>query len=207
MSTATIIRWTRQADGGYVKEGNLPADIPTVRIFAIDEDYETNPHAVCPGLKLWPKEEAIALVERKIADGSYREWRYEIRPELSNAEATPAPIAVAPLQPANHRVCKNERCRKGPNGTSSVLEGRQRKYCSASCRVAVSRREGTPRPAPMEKPSRKPRSDRKYGSHAERQQAYQKRHSTADLPESIKDLLWMRARRARLTDKAAPEPA
>ena len=66
------LRWTRQSDDSYLKEGTLPADIPTARIFAIDEDYETNPHAVCPGLKLWPREEAVELVERKIAEGSYR---------------------------------------------------------------------------------------------------------------------------------------
>ena len=70
MSTQAVIRWTRQADGSYAKEGALPAEISDVRIFAIDEDYETNPHAVCPGLKLWPKEEAVELVERKISDGS-----------------------------------------------------------------------------------------------------------------------------------------
>jgi hypothetical protein len=55
MSTQAIIRWTRQTDGSYAKEGTLPAEISNARIFAIDEDYETNPHAVCPGLKVWPK--------------------------------------------------------------------------------------------------------------------------------------------------------
>jgi hypothetical protein len=48
MSTQAIIRWTRQADGSYAKEGTLPAEISHARIFAIDEDYETNPHAICP---------------------------------------------------------------------------------------------------------------------------------------------------------------
>lgn len=140
MSTTAIIRWTRQADGSYVRQGSLPADIPTVRIFSIDEDFQTNPHAVCPGRKLWPKEEAIPLVERKIADGSYQGWRYEIRPEISHTEATP--VVVAPLQRTHYGLCKNERCRKGPNGTPGVLKSRRAKYCSASCRVAVSRREG-----------------------------------------------------------------
>jgi hypothetical protein len=87
MSDKATIRWTRQADGSYTKGGALPADIPTARIYVIDDDYETNPHAVCPGLKLWLKEEAVELVERKIAEGSYREWRYELRPEVSNGAA------------------------------------------------------------------------------------------------------------------------
>ncbi len=80
------IRWTGLADGSYQKEGGLPAGTPAVRIFEIDKDYETNPHAVCAGQRLWPQEEAVALVEQKVADGSYQAWRYEIRPELSSAE-------------------------------------------------------------------------------------------------------------------------
>lgn len=79
---ANSIVWTRQNDGTYKRKGELPADTSTVRIYSLDEDYATNPHAVCPGLRLWPKEEAIALVEQKIADGSYKAWRYEIRPEM-----------------------------------------------------------------------------------------------------------------------------
>jgi hypothetical protein len=65
----------------------------------IDEDYERNPHAVCQGLKLRPKEEAIELVERKIAEGSYRAWRYEIRPERSSEEVAifGSPKAGTPL--------------------------------------------------------------------------------------------------------------
>jgi hypothetical protein len=35
------IRWTRQVDGSYIKEGSLPANTPAVRIFSIDQDYET----------------------------------------------------------------------------------------------------------------------------------------------------------------------
>ena len=102
MSTQAVIRWTRQPDGSYAKEGALPADIPNARIFAIDEDYETNPHAVCPGLKVWPKEEAVDLVERKIAQRSYRAWRYEVRPEVSNAE-TAAAREQAPSDRPSHR--------------------------------------------------------------------------------------------------------
>jgi hypothetical protein len=95
MSTQALIRWMRLADDSYANEGTLPADISHARIFAIDEDYETNPHAVCPGLKVWPKEEAVELVERKIAEGSYRAWRYEVRPGASSAQ-TPADRDLAP---------------------------------------------------------------------------------------------------------------
>src|SRR5216683_3508710 len=114
MITTAMIRWTRQADGSYIKEGTLPANIPTARIFAIDEDYETNPHAGCPGLKLRPRDEAVELVERKIAEGSYRVWRYEIRPEMPSAEVPPAP-ALGPSESLASRPCPNERCKKGPN--------------------------------------------------------------------------------------------
>ncbi len=92
-------------------------------------------------------------------------------------------------KPPHDGLCKNERCKKGPNGTRGIVKSRRANYCSAYCRVDVCRREATPRPAPMEKPSRKPRSDRKYPSHAERQRAYQARHSTAGWPQGIKDLL------------------
>jgi len=164
-------RWTRQADGSYVKEGTLPADIPTARIFAIDEDYEMNPHAVCPGLKLRPKVEAVELVELKIAEGSYRAWRYEIRPEISSAEPPPAP-AVGPSESPAFRVCQNQRCRKGLKGTRGIVKNRRAKYCCASCRVSVSRRN-RPKPECSDKPERKPRSDKKHESHAARQSAYE----------------------------------
>jgi len=98
------IRWTRQVDGKYTKSGNLSADTPAVRIFEIDEDYKTNPYAVCAGQKLWPQEEAVALVEGKIAEGSYQAWRYEIRPELSSAGPPPVP-AMAPSESPALRLC------------------------------------------------------------------------------------------------------
>jgi hypothetical protein len=170
MSTQAIIRWTRRADGSYAKEGTLPADISHGRIFAIDEDYETNPHAVCPGLKLRPKEEAVDLVERKIAEGSYRAWRYEVRPEVTSAEAPIAP-EVGLSESPGLRPCSNERCKKGPNGTRGAVKSRRATYCCASCRVSVCRRN-KPKPESTDKPRRKPRSDKKYSSHAARQNAY-----------------------------------
>jgi hypothetical protein len=171
MSTTAIIRWTRQTDGSYVKEGALPADVPTARIFAIDEDYETNPHAVCPGQELRPKEEAVELVELKIAEGSYRAWRYEIRPEMSSAEVPPAP-AVGPSESPAFPSCANERCKKGLNGTQGIVRSRRAKYCSGACRVGVCRRH-KPKPPDTDKPKRKPRKDKKHESHAARQSAYE----------------------------------
>lgn len=182
------IRWTRQDDGSYVKEGGLPAEIRTARIFAIDEDHETNCHAISSGKKIWPKEEAIKLVERKIADGSYRDWRYEIRPErLCSVETVCLPTVVALLPPSDPRMCKNERCKKGPNGTLGIVMGTRAQYCSSSCRVAVSRREGKPAPKPIEERKRKRRSDAKYQSNAQRQRAYraglqEKRRAGIKLP-------------------------
>ncbi len=168
------IRWTRRADGGYVREGSLPADIPTARIFSIDEDFQTNRHAVCRGKKQWPKEEAIALVERKIADGSYQAWRYEIRPEKSSAETPPA-RALAPSDSSTFGLCPNPRCKKGPDGTPGFVNRRRAKYCCDSCRVAVSRREGQPAPKCIEERKRKRRSDAKHQSNALRQGAYRAR--------------------------------
>jgi hypothetical protein len=195
------IHWTRQVDGSYAKEGNLPANTPAVRIFEIDEDYKTNPYAVCAGQKLWPQEEAVALVEGKIAEGSYQAWRYEIRPELSSAGPPPVP-AMAPSESPARRLCSNPRCKKGPNGTRGIVKSRRAKYCCRYCRVDVSRR-GRPKPEQIEKPKRKRRSDAKYASHAERQRACQARHSTSHLPRGIRDLLWMRA---RMVDKRVQEP-
>jgi hypothetical protein len=166
------IRWTRQADGSYLREGSLPADVPTARIFSVDEDFETNRHAVSPGLRLRPKDEAIALVERMIDDGSYNAWRYEIRPELPGTEASSPPTVVAASSSSDPRKCKNQRCRKGPNGTPAIVESRRAKYCSPSCRVAVSRREGKPTPVDIDEGKRKRRTDAKYQSNAQRQRAY-----------------------------------
>ena len=210
MSTAVIntpeqrsIRWTRQVDGRYAREGDLPADTSAVRIYEIDEDYETNPYAACAGQKLRPKEEAVALVERKIAEGSYREWRYEIRPEVSTAETPPGP-AVAPSDNPTFRICQNQHCKR-LNGTPDVVKGKRAKYCSNYCRIDVCRRN-RPKPEQTEKRERKRRKDAKYASHRERQRAYQARHSTADFPQEIKDLLSMKARRPRVPDNRVPEP-
>lgn len=200
---SSAIRWTRQVDGSYAKEGGLPAEIPTARIFVVDED-----DAECAGSKLWPKEEAIALVERKIAEGAYKKLRYEVRPEVSTIEPASAPAVVPLGQPPNSRLCLNVRCKKGPEGTRGIVESRRAKYCCLSCRVAVSRREGRPKAVDLEKPKRKRRSDAKYSSHCERQRAYRARHSRAGLPRAIRDYLAMAGdRTARVTDKATLEPA
>jgi hypothetical protein len=204
MSTIAIIRWTRLADGGYTKEGNLPAGTPAVWIFEIDEDYETNPYAVCQGQKLWPQEEAVALVESKIADGSYRARKYEIRPELPSA-GPPSVPAMALSESPELRLCSNLRCKKGPNGTRGIVKSQRAKYCCRYCRVDVCRRS-QPKPKQIEKPKRKRRKDAKYASHAERQRAHQARHSTADYPHAVRDLLWMKERRARMVDKRIQEP-
>jgi hypothetical protein len=174
MSTQAVIRWTRQADGSYAKEGTLPADISTARIYAIDEDYETNPHGVCPGRKVWTKEEAVELVDRKIAEGSYRVWRYEIRPEVSTAETATAREPASSERPS-YGLCANERCKKGPNGTRGPLKSSRAKYCCAYRRVDVCRRS-RPKPEHIEKPTRKRRRDAKYSSHSERQRAYHARN-------------------------------
>jgi hypothetical protein len=200
---SSLIRWTRQADGCYAKEGNLPADTLAVRVFAIDEDFETNPHATCAGLKKWPKDGAISLVEGKIAEGSYRAWRYEIRPEMSSVETTPAP-AVAPSESSEVRLCPNPRCKKGPNGTSGIVKSRRAKFCCKYCRVDVCRRS-RPKPEQIEKPKRKRRRDAKYTSHAQRQRAYQRRNGRAHLPRGIRDLLWMRDRTPGVGDNRVPE--
>jgi hypothetical protein len=188
-----FIRWTHQDDGSYVKEGALPANLSTARIFEIDEDYETNCHAVSSGKKMWPKEEAIALVGRKIADGSYQAWRHEIRPELSNVETSPATALTISETSAVH-LCSNPRYKKGPDGTLGVLKSRRAKYCSPSCRVAVSRREGNPTPKSIQERKRKRRSDAKYQSNAHRQRAYRaglEERRRADirspLPSSVTD--------------------
>jgi hypothetical protein len=191
MSTQAIIRWTRQADGSYAKEGALPADISNGRIFAIDEDYETNPHAVCPGRKLWPKEEVVELVERKIAEASYRVWRYEVRPEVSPAETSPT-RDLTPSDRPSPGLCANERCKRGPNDTRGMLKSPRAKYCCAYCRIDVCRRS-RPKPEQIEKRTRKRRRDAKYTSHCERQRAYQARHRSEPLPQAIKDYFQMRA--------------
>ena len=169
------ISWTRQVDGSYTKEGNLPANTPAARIFSIDEDYKTNPNAICPGLKLRPKDEAVALVEGKIAEGSYRAWRYEIRLEKPKADDPLPPIIGAPPQPAEPHACSNLNCKKGPNGSRGSVTRRNAKYCCPSCRVSACRQK-KPKPLPAEKTTiRKLRCDKKYPSHAARQRAYDHR--------------------------------
>jgi hypothetical protein len=204
MNTQAIIRWTRQADGSYAKEGTLPADISHGRIFAIDEDYETNPHAVCPGLKVWPRAEAVDLVERKIAERSYRAWRYELRSEVPTVETAAARDQARSDRPS-YGLCSNERCKKGANETRGVLKSSRAKYCCASCRVDVCRRS-RPKPEQIEKPTRKRRRDAKYSSHAERQRAHYARHRYV-LPQPIKDYLAMPATRPGVGVKRVSEPA
>ena len=204
MSTIAIIHWKRLADGSYAKEGNLPADTPAVWISEIDKDYETNSHAVCAGQKLWPSEEAVTLVEQKIADGSYQAWRYEIRPELPSAEPPFVPAVALSESPAL-RLCSNPRCKKGPNGTRGMVKSQRAKYCRGYCRVDVCRRS-RPKPEQIEKPKRKRRKDAKYASPAERQRAHQARHSTADFPHAVRDLLWRKERRARMAARRIQEP-
>ena len=166
------ISWTRQVDGSYSKEGNLPANTPAVRIFSIDEDYERNPNAICPGLKLRPKDEAVALVEGKIAEGSYRAWRYEIRLEKPEADDPLPPIIGVPAQPTEPHTCSNSNCKKGPGGSRGSVTRRNAKYCCPSCRVSGCRQK-KPKPLPPEKTKiRKPRCDKKYPTHAARQYAY-----------------------------------
>ena len=63
-----------------------------------------------------------------------------------------------------------------------------------------------PKPKQIKKPKRKRRKDAKYASHAESQRAYQARHSTAGFTQAIRDLLWMKERRARMADKRIQEP-
>src|SRR5712692_4296296 len=81
-------------------------------------------------------------------------------------------------EPPQCGLCKNERCKKGPNGTRGIAKSRRAKYCCAYCRVDVCRRS-RPKPERLEKPKRKRRSDAKYGSPADRQRAYDQARSWA----------------------------
>jgi hypothetical protein len=165
----SVICWTRQADGSYTRAGSLPAQIPTARIFEVDED-----HIDCPGSKLWPKEEAVALIERKIAEGLYTAWRYEVRTEMPIASDPTDPALAVPAPLLDSRPCSNPRCEKGQDGTPGMVKSRRAKYCCLTCRVDVCRRKRKEQtPAPEEKPRRKPRSDKKYETHAQRQYAYE----------------------------------
>jgi hypothetical protein len=123
---------------------------------------------------------------------------------LSSAAPPPVPAMAPPESPAL-RLCSNPRCKKGPNGTRGIVKSQRAKYCCRYCRVDVCRR-GRPKPEQLEKPKRKRRSDAKYTSHAERQRAHQARHSTADFPHAVRDLLWMKERRARMAAGRIQEP-
>ncbi len=72
------------------------------------------------------------------------------------------------------RACMNSRCKKGPEGARAAVKSPRAKYCCASCRVSVCRRN-RPKPPDTDKPKRKPRKDKKYPSHAARQRAYERR--------------------------------
>jgi hypothetical protein len=164
-----VIQWTRQANGSYQRVGQLPDEASTVRIF-VSEELQS----ACSGQKLWPKVEAVALVERKIAEGSYRAWRYEIRPEMPKAGDPVAPVSAALTKRTEARTCANVHCKKGPDGTAGAVARRNAKYCCSSCRVSTCRRN-RPKPERTEKSWRKPRSDKKYASQADRQRAYDHR--------------------------------
>jgi hypothetical protein len=81
---------------------------------------------------------------------------------------------IEEIQDRSAGLCANERCKKGPNGTRGIVKSRSRraKYCCASCRVSVCRRN-RPKPPDTDKPKRKARKDKKYPSHAARQNAYE----------------------------------
>lgn len=91
---------------------------------------------------------------------------------FTNEEAANPPLGKS--EPLHLGLCKNERCKKGPDGTRGIVRSRKAKYCCPSCRVDVCRRNRKlATPEQVEKPRRKPRSDKKYDSHAERQKAYE----------------------------------
>ena len=74
--------------------------------------------------------------------------------------------------PPHDGSCANERCKKGSNGTRGIVKSPRAKYCCASCRVSVCRRN-KPKPECTDKLERKPRRDKKHESHAARQSAYE----------------------------------
>jgi hypothetical protein len=121
-------------------------------------------------------------------------------------EAILTPAVIEAPQPPDSRLCSNPRCKKGPDGTPGIIESRRAKYCCRYCRMDVCRRN-RPKPEQVEKPKRKRRSDAKWKDHSERQRAYQRRNGTAHLPQGIKDLLWMRDRRAGVGAIRVQEPA
>ena len=103
----------------------------------------------------------------------------------------PKPVQAQQWLPPDNpgfRICPNQRCKKGLNGTPGMVKSARAKYCCNYCRIDVCRRN-RPKSEQTEKRERKRRKDAKYASHRERQRAYQARHSTADFPQGIKDLL------------------
>lgn len=90
-------------------------------------------------------------------------------------ETTPTPAVMEAPQPPDCRLCTNERCRKGPDGTRGVLKSPRAKYCSNYCRVDVCRRKRKLRPEQMGQPKRKRRSDAKWESPVERKREYERK--------------------------------
>jgi hypothetical protein len=106
---------------------------------------------------------------------TYKAWWYETRPETPNATDPSAQTLPACPRPES-RLCANLLCKKGQDDARGLVRNPRAKYCCPSCRVAVcrrNRREANPEPA--NQPKRKPRSDKKYGSPAARQRAYEGR--------------------------------
>jgi len=68
-------------------------------------------------------------------------------------------------------------------------------------------RRRRPKPEQIEKPKRKRRRDAKWKDHAERQRKYQAIHSIAGIPEGIRALLSMKAKRSGIVATRVREPA
>ena len=121
-------------------------------------------------------------------------------------DASLPPTPLEPPQRPESRLCTNERCRKGPNGTRGVLKSKRARYCCPYCRVNVCRRNH-PKPKQVEKPKRKRRRDAKYASRAERQRAYDEARSWA---RSIRRTHFFKsdwdALKAKLKNDRPPEP-
>lgn len=102
-----VIRWDRQADGSYKREGELSPDVEVSRIFVIDEDFETNKFGTVPGSKVWTPKDAIELVERKIKELAYTAWRYEVRADTTKPEhvSRPAePVTINSYLASSYKV-------------------------------------------------------------------------------------------------------
>ena len=75
----------------------------------------------CQGTKLWPKEEAVAPVERKIAEVSCKAWRYEARAEASTVPDSANQTRPAMPESSDTRLCANPRCKKGQDRTRGIV--------------------------------------------------------------------------------------